>query len=281
MQYVDYIVLDYIQPRFRGQFNEVCRMHGKRAVVRNVPDMDTFDDLKRNSDALFTGQFYKRPIAAKRNSKLSPIKVNALHLLNNINQEDFDFDDVIHTIERDPYLSVSLLRFLNSTASGLTRQVDSIRQAVTILGQKSVRQWASVALSAALGEDRPSEITRLALMRAKFAEDIAGAFELGVFQSSLFMAGLFSLLDVMLEMPMQEALSQVAVSPVVKAAILGEHSALSPVMELVYAYEHADWDRVSILMIQNHTDMEHISQAYLDALVWYKQLLQSIDEDES
>ncbi|MBQ4347410.1 MAG: hypothetical protein IJC39_03070, partial [Firmicutes bacterium] len=125
------------------------------------------------------------------------------------------------------------------------------------------------------------EITKLALVRAKFAEDIAAAFELGVFQQALFMAGLFSLLDVMLEKPMYEAIKEVAVSRFVEQAMIEKEGPLAPVMELVYAYERADWDKVSILMIQNQTDMDHISKAYLDALMWYRSLLQSIDDTES
>lgn len=278
MEHVGFIALDYTHPQFRAWYDQVSRMKGKRAIICNVPDMETFNALKNDSNAYFTGGFYTRPITARKKAVLSPLKVNALRLINNINQEDFDFEDIIRTIERDPYLSVSLLRFLNSTASGLSRQVESIRQAVTILGQNAVRQWATIALSTSLGMDRPNEITKLALVRAKFAEDIAGAFDLGVFQSSLFMMGLFSLLDIMLEKPMEEALEEVAVSRIVKTALLGKSGALAPVMELICAYERADWDRVSILMIQNHIDMEHIGQAYTNALVWYRNLLQSIDD---
>ena len=78
-----------------------------------------------------------------------------------------------------------------------------------------------------------------------------------------------------------EAIDEVAVSKLVRSALVDKEGPLRPVMDLVYAYEHADWDRVSILMIQNHTDMEHISQAYLDALIWDRTLLQSIDDADA
>lgn len=277
---VDFVILDYTDPRFAGWYIQARQLPDTKPVIYNVPDMDVFNALKADCDAYFTGSFYSRPVT-KGKAQLSPIKVNAMHLLANINDDDFELEDIVATIERDPYLSVSLLRYLNSTAAGLSRQVESIQQAVTILGQNAVRQWAAVALSTTLGQDRPSEITKLALVRAKFAEDIASAFNLGVFQSALFMCGLFSLLDVMLEKPMEEAIKEVAVSKLVRVALLEKQGPLAPVMELIYAYERADWDKASILMIQNHTDMEHISQAYLDALIWYRKLLQSIDRDTS
>lgn len=279
MRYVSYLSLDHQDPLFNNLYAQARKEREEiQFIIRNIPDAAGFRVLKNNPRAYFTGGFYSRPITSKTKDKLSPVKVNALHLLNDINQEDFDLEDVIKIIERDPYLSVSLLRYLNSSASGLPRKVESIRQAVTILGQSSVRLWATVSLSAILGEDRPNEITKLALIRAKFAEGIAGAFELGVFQPSLFMAGLFSLLDVMLEKTMEDAVKEVAVNDLVRAAILGEQSPLTPVMEFIYAYEKAEWDQVSILTIQHETDMERVSKAYLDALLWYRSLLQSIDD---
>lgn len=278
LKYVEFILLDYKHPQFPILHAKVkSEMENKRAVIFNVPHTGAFNNLKQNTDTYFAGGFYSQPITSG-GTDLSPVKVNTLHLLNQVNQEDFDLTDIVKIIERDPYLSISLLRFINSSASGLKRQVESIMQAVAILGQTAVRQWAMIALSVSLAEDRPGEITRLALVRAKFAEDLAPAFELGVFQPSLFMSGLFSLLDVMLEEPMDIAIKEIAVDEKVREALVEKSGPLAPVMELIYAYERADWDKVSILMIQNNTDMERVSRAYLDALVWYRKLLQSIDE---
>lgn len=277
--YVEYVLLDHTQPNFYIRHARLThQMRRMRTVIYNIPSVDAYNSLKRDNRALFSGGFYSKPITSGK-SQLSPVKVNALRLLSQVNQEDFDLGEIVSTIERDPYLTVSLLRFINSNASGLKKQVDSIRQGVAILGQKAARQWAMVALSVTLGDDRPSEITRLALLRAKFAEDLAVCFELGVFQSSLFMAGLFSLLDVMLEKPMEEAVKEVALDARVTEALVEKSGPFAPVMELINAYERADWDEVSILMIKHNTDMAHVSKAYLDSLKWYQDLLQSIDED--
>lgn len=273
---VDYLILDYTHPQFAKHYISARKLADTKLVIYNVPDMNVYRVLKADNTGYYTGSFYSRPIT-HASGELSPIKINAMDLLAEINNEDFELDRIVETVERDPYLSVSLLRYLNSTAAGLSRQVESIQQAVTILGQTAVRRWAVIALSTTLGQDRPSEITKLALVRAKFAEDIATAFHLGVFQSSLFMAGLFSLLDVMLEKPMEEAIKEVALGKLVRVALLEKQGPLAPVMELIYAYERADWDKASVLMIQHDIDMGQISRAYLDALIWYRKLLHSID----
>lgn len=276
---LDYLILDYLDPGFSGwYFTARTELTGLKLVFANVPDGESYQRLAaRNPQSLFAGGFYKNPIT-EGNTKLSPVKINALQLLNRINSEDFELDDVVKIIERDPYLTISLLRFINSAAVGLKRKVDSIRNAVAILGQKEIKRWATIAISISLAEDRPGEITKLTLMRAKFAEGLATAFSLGIFQSSLFMLGLFSLLDVILQKPMEEALKEVAVEERVRRALIQKEGNLYTILDFIYTYERADWDKCSIIMIQNDVKFEAVSRAFLEATLWYHQLLSTLDQ---
>jgi len=106
-------------------------------------------------------------------------------------------------------------------------------------------------------------------------------FEKGVFQHSLFMAGLFSLLDVILKKPMEEAIKEVAVDNMVYAALVEKKGVLFKVLDFIYKYEHADWNNISIIMIQNNISGEDVNKAFVEALVWYHQLLISIDEEKA
>lgn len=281
LPYVKYILLDNTHSLFSIHYKGVIDgMKGVTAVITNVPDTETYEKLgSKNPAALFTGAFYNRPIT-KGISEISPIKVNALQLLNQVNAPDFELSDIVKIIERDPSLSISLLKFINSGAVGLKCKVDSINSAVAILGQNEVRRWATVAISISLAEDRPGEITRISLVRAKFAENLAGSFELGVFQNSLFITGLFSLLDVILQKPMAEAINEVAVDDRVRRTLVDKDGDLIPVMDLIYCYERADWDDANKIMIRNNVTVEAVSGAFVDALVWYDQLLTTIDEEE-
>lgn len=276
--YIQYVAIDYSDSMFETNYKMIKdAMPGVVPIIMNVPDMAAFETLgAKDKESLFSGSFYNQPIT-KGAGEISPVKVNALQLLKNVNEEDFELSEIVKIVERDPSLSISLLRFINSGAVNLSRKVDSINSAVAIMGQNEVRRWATVAISVGLAEDRPGEITRLSLVRAKFAEDLAGAFELGVFQPALFMTGLFSLLDVILQMPMPEAINEVAVDERVRKALVDRSGELYPVMELIYAYERADWDTASKIMIQNNVKIEDVNKAFVDSLVWYEQLLQSID----
>lgn len=279
LAYVQYIFIDYNDSMFNINHKMIKDgMPGIVPILMNVPDMAAFERLgARDQNALFSGQFYNQPIT-QGVTEISPVKINALQLLRNVNEEDFELSEIVKIVERDPSLSISLLRFINSGAVNLSRKVDSINSAVAILGQNEVRRWATVAISVSLAEDRPGEITRLSLIRAKFAEDLAGAFELGIFQLSLFMTGLFSLLDVILQMPMAGAIDEVAVNERVRKALVDHTGELYPVLELIFAYERADWDAAGKIMIQNNIKVDDVNNAFVNALVWYHQLLESIDE---
>jgi len=247
----------------------------KKVVLSNISDMEKFNKLVGISNTLYSGDFYNQPIT-KGKSEISPVKINALTLLRQINEEDFDLSDIAGTIERDPSLSISLLRFINTV---IHHNIHSIRSAVAILGQIEVKRWATAALSIQLAEDRPGEITKLSLIRGRFAENLAKPFDMALFAPGLFLLGLFSLLDVILEKPMEDAVKEVALDEHVREALVNKSGDFFKVLDFIFAYEHANWDAVAIKMVQNDLDLEEITTAFIDALVWYKTLLDAIGDN--
>ena len=281
VKFFDFILLSYKASSFKEDFRTIRPFIFKtRLVITDVPDMENFHKLAGARSVLLSGNFYSQPITKGLN-EISPLKINALHLLGQINDESFDLGVVADTVERDPALSISLLRFINAMNPDRSRKIDSIRNAVTILGQNEVRKWATVAISVSIGEDRPSEITRLSLLRAKFAENLAPSFNIASKAGSLFIAGLFSLLDVILQMPLRRAIAEVAAHSEIKDALIEHKGPIYEVLSLVYAYERADWYSASIIMVRNSINIDFLSQAFLDSLLWYRKLLDAIDEESS
>jgi len=277
-EYIDYIIVDIrdfpLDEKFTATVKALAKL--KEIVLSYIPDMEKFNSLNGLPNTLYCGGFFSQPIT-KGASKISPIKINALTLLKRINEEDFDLGDIADTIGRDPSLSISLLRFINTV---MPREIESIRNAVAILGQKEVKRWATAAISIQLADDKPNEITKLSLIRARFAENLAKAFNVGVFAPNLFMMGLFSLLDVILERPMEEAVKEVALDEAVKAALVEKAGDFYKILEFIHAYEHADWDKIAIQMVKYDLDLEEVTTAFVDSLVWYKALLDAIDGDD-
>jgi len=273
----DYIIIDVVDFEVGEKFIATIKALSslKSVVLNNISEMETFNALSGIPNTQYCGRFFSEPIT-KGASKIAPIKINALSLLNRINEEDFDLGDIADTIGQDPSLSISLLRFINTI---MPRKIESIRNAVAILGQKEVKRWATTAVSLQLADDKPNEISKLSLIRARFAENLAKSYEMGIFSQSLFMMGLFSLLDVILEMPMENAANEVSLDENVRDALVDNTGNLFNVLDFIHAYEHANWDEVAIHMVKFNLDLEEVTTAYVDALEWYKALLDAIAED--
>jgi len=222
---------------------------------------------------LLEGTFYYRPVPSG-NSKLAPLKVNMIHMLNSVRDSNFEFSAIASIVQRDPALSVSLMRFINSPYIGVRNKIKTIYHAVTILGQNEVRKWVTASLFRSLAAERPSELVRLSLIRAKFAERLAPFFQLDEDAQSLFLMGMFSLLDVILETSMADALDSVNVSDNIRLALLGENSPFLPILALITEYELANWDSVMRMCAEEiSVSPDEISTAYLDTITWYHDLI--------
>lgn len=237
----------------------------------NIDTMEIFENLKKTGGyEFYEGNFYRVPITRGEN-EVSLLKVNYIALLNIVNSDNFDLTQAAAVIGRDTALTISLLRMVNNmTVNG---GITSIKHAAAMLGQRELKRWINTAVVNALYSDKPNEITRVSLLRAKFAENLAGSFGLAVKKDELFLMGLFSVLDVILEKPMKEALDMVQVSDDIRKALIDQEGKLAPVLGFVKEYEAADWQEVSRLMILGNIDMDTVSKAYLDSLKWYRDLM--------
>ena len=236
-------------------------------------EVDTVEDFERlkttTKCTLFEGAFYKLPITDGQ-TEVNPLKVNYIELLNAVNQDDFDLTKAADIIGRDPALTISLLRMVNNMT--LKSEITSIRHAAAMLGQKELKKWITTAVVDQLCSDKPNEITRLAMLRAKFAENLAGSFEMAMLASEIFLMGLFSVLDVILDQDMSEALKLVRVPKNVSEALINKSGKLAPLYDFILNYEKANWEEVSRQMILLDIPMNVLYKAYIDALVWYRLL---------
>jgi EAL and modified HD-GYP domain-containing signal transduction protein len=225
--------------------------------------------------SLFESRFFKLEQASVETA-VSPLKMNLIQLMNTVQDSDFEFEEVSRIVSSDPALAISLFRLVNARAR--SGKIKSVQQAAAMLGQTEVRKWVTTAVTQSLGEDRPNEITRISLIRAKFAENLAPMFELAHMAAGIFLTGLFSLLDVMLEVPMEQALQMVSVSDMTMNALANKTGVFFPVLDMVESYERADWVTVSRLMIVHNIDSQELTDAYMEAMVWYKQIVSPSDE---
>lgn len=244
---------------------------GIKVCAGGIDNMYTFEFLRDTGRYyLYEGEFYRVPVTRGSN-KVSPLKANYIELLNVVNSDNFELTDAARIISRDPALTISLLKMVNrmTVKSGIT----TIRHAAAMLGQKELKRWINTAVINELYADRPSEITRLSLLRAKFAENLAPVFGMKEKAEELFLMGLFSVLDVIFEKPMEEALETVMVAGDVRSVLMDGSGSLGPVYDLMKQYEKANWQEVSRQLLLADMDAKLVNQAYAAALSWYRDLM--------
>lgn len=239
-----------------------------KICVVNIQTQEIFEKLKEEGDyQLYEGEFYRVPVT-KGETEVTPLKINYIELLNMVNAPDFDLTKAADVIGRDTALVISLLKMVNRMA--VNSEITSIRHAAAMLGQRELKKWINAAVANNLYADKPNEVTRLSLLRAKFAENLAPMFGISKMQTSeLFLMGLFSVLDLILNTSMDEALKMVMVSKEIRDALVDQKGVLAPVLEFVLMYEKADWQEVSRLMILQNISIAQVYDAYMQSLQWY------------
>lgn len=237
----------------------------------NINTNERFEELKSDGGYdLYEGGFYRIPVT-KGENKVSPLKANYVQLMNIVNENNFDLTKAADVIGQDTALTISLLKIVNRMA--FNSEITTIRYAAAMLGQKELRRWVDTAVVRSMYAEKPNEITRLSLIRAKFAENLAELFGMKSYAAELFLMGLFSVIDIIMEQPMVEALETVKLSENIRDALIYHNGKFTPVLEFMSNYERANWNEVSRMMILQKMEMDPIFDAYLGALEWYKELI--------
>lgn len=277
LNHVDYIFLNHqkiIISKAKLYFSQVYP--NIKLIAGGISSNDIFEGLKEEGGyKLYEGPFYRTPLT-QGNTEVSPLKINYIALLNLVNSDDFELTEAADIIGRDTALIIALLKMVNKFNRSST-EITSIRHAAAMLGQKELKRWITTAITQQLCTDKPSEIMRLSLLRAKFAENLATSFELGIQAPELFMMGLFSVVDLILGKPMSEALDMLTVSKSIRAALVDNAGPFAPVLNFMKLYESGDWQEISRIMLLGNIQMEPVQNAYIASLEWYRDLFQSIE----
>jgi c-di-GMP-related signal transduction protein len=222
----------------------------------------------------FQGYFFARP-ANVRGQRIPAGKHTCLLLMGEVQRTQPDPERLHTLISQDVWLSYSLLLYVNSALFSLAAEIRSISHAMTVLGEDGIRHWAAMAALPVLARGKPGELVTLSLVRARFCERLAELARISP-PHSAFLMGMFSLLDALTDLPIQEALAKVHAAP----AIVGAITDTAPpadryrnVYQLVCRYEAGDWDAVTTLAATLGITASQIAQAYAESTFWAQQAL--------
>jgi len=209
----------------------------------------------------FQGYFLSKPQIVTGKT-LPTNRLAVLNLLSVVNNPDSSNEDLSEAINTDVATSYRLLKMINSAAFGLQREIESVDQGILLLGRKQLATWTSMLAMSSL-DDRPPEILRNAMVRAKMCELVAeSAGELNT--ERFFTVGLFSGLDSLLQRPLPELLKPLPLSEEINSALLEGDGILGKVLNSVQAYEIADWEKVPLSSVAK----DDIVIANIESVSW-------------
>ncbi|MCQ2493485.1 MAG: HDOD domain-containing protein [Lachnospiraceae bacterium] len=259
------IAIDKAMIYFQRLFPDV------KLIAGNIDTMEEFENIKSGGGYdFYEGEFYRIPAGVDEH-EITPMKATKLRLLQLVNSSDFELNDAASVISNDTAITVQLLQMVNRIVK--MSEIKTIKHAAAMLGQRELKKWINTVVMHNLCGDRPNELTRLSLLRAKFAENLSDVFGMKDKSDELFLMGLFSIIDVVLEKPMEDALDILQLSQAIKDALVKHEGQLGPVFDFMMAYETADWSEVSRVMTIKKFDTDKVYRAYIDSLSWYRETI--------
>lgn len=263
LELADLVKLDVQALGHEGVAAQVAclRPYGVALVAAKVETPADFDACKALGIDYFQGYFLCRPdVVAGRRAPTNRLAL--VQLLARLHDPAVSVQEVEALVSRDVTLTYKLLRVINSAFFGLPRRVSSIRQAILLLGLNCIATWASIMLLSGIG-DKPHELWRLALVRAKMCEQL-GQDTGQAPPETFFLVGLLSVLDALLDQPLAAVLDALPLTEAVRRALLHHEGPLGTALRCAVAYERGAWDEVLATGIAP----QRAVQAYLEALAW-------------
>lgn len=266
LELADYVKIDVIdknETEIRYHLDKVSRFDAI-IIAEKVETQEMYNLCKDIGFKYFQGFFFCRPQLVKQKN-IPANKAVALNLLNKLQDPDIDYSELETVLAQDVALSYKFLRYINSAAFSLRREVDSIKDAIALLGLNNTKNWVSMILMAKSIDNKPGELISVAMIRGKMCELIATKTQPEI-KDQMFIVGLFSVLDALMDMEMIELLDTITLIAPIKMALLDHSGEHGVILEQVLNYEHFYWD----LLLRSGIDPNIFTESYLQAVEWAK-----------
>jgi EAL and modified HD-GYP domain-containing signal transduction protein len=238
-------------------------------IATRVESEEESSALEKLGVHYLQGFFFAKPRIVS-GTRVSSNKLTTLRLLASLYDPETQVAEISDLVGQDAGLSYKLMRFINSAALSLPGKVDSIRRAVVFMGLAALKRWASLIVVASV-DDKPSELTRTLLVRARLCERLCtenGHEDPG----AAFTVGLFSGLDALLDQPLAEAIAELPLAPELTQALLEGEVVLAEALACALAYERGEWMDLKFAQLSAPT----IGALYEESLEWASEAMQGI-----
>lgn len=250
----------------------LMKRHGPgrcRMLAEKVEDHADFIAARDMGFVFFQGYFLRRPeIMTARDVPAN--RLNYLRMLQAVSGAELLVPEIEKLIKTEASICYRLLRYMNSAKFGFSSEIHSVRHALSILGEREVRRWVRLIATVGAGQGKTSDLVLCALVRARFGELLSPLVNHG--ESDLFLLGLLSLLDIMLEMPMSEILEKIPLDAETKAVLRAQPSLLCPIYQLMLVQESGEWKEARVICDEMNLDYEVVATSYWQAQQWAREV---------
>ncbi|MDO6562172.1 HDOD domain-containing protein [Amphritea sp. 1_MG-2023] len=251
-----------------AEHTQLLRRFNVILLAEKIETLEEFNRCKALGFKLFQGYFLCKPQLVE-GRKLNSNEIVMLELLALLADPNVTTVAVSQIVKKDPQLTLKIIRIVNSPLFNLIRKIDSIDEAVTMLGTAEIKRWCT--LIAFSGEKSKSdELTRHTLVRARMCELLADT-QPHLSGSSAFMMGIFAGLDALLNTPKEEILKQVFLSEELENAIQEGRGVYGELLTTVNCFIHGDWDA-----LVSTYPTQHLNEAYQESLTWVKETMDKV-----
>lgn len=236
--------------------------------------VETHEEFSQAIDAgfnYFQGYFFSKPELIQRKS-LEPSFMTVIQLLTEISQPELNYSKIESLITKDVTMSYKLLTYVNSS-SIVQSKIQSFKQALAYLGEEKLRKFISLVAIASTKDDKPDYLYGLSIQRARYCELLLRKVPTAMNAGQGFLVGMFSLLDSLLDRPIEQILEEIPVDEAIKRALIKGQGVLGSLLALVIAYEQAEWEKVQKLCERLKLNRTAMSECYDQSVQWTADLL--------
>ncbi len=264
LQHVDYVKIDVLNhdPAQLTPALKRLQSFGIAVIADRVETPEMFERCHSLGFDYFQGYFFARPLVLEHHT-LPANRLVVVNLFEKLGDPNVELAEIEALLAHDISLTYKFLRYVNSAAFALRCEISSIRQAVALIGLNKVRQWTSLILTTELAEGKPQELVTVGMVRAKMCELLA-ELHCTQTQSQMFILGLLSVLDALLDVPMVDLLDSISLNIYLKLALLNYSGENGLVLKRVIAYTEGRWQS----LVDDTFDPAPYTVAYLEALRW-------------
>lgn len=275
LELADYVKLDVLRHDQDGLREQIERLRAfdLRIVAEKVETQELHGLCMALGFDFFQGYFYCRPKTVRQRA-VGPNATVVLQLLQQLQDPEVDLRDLERVLAQDATLAYKLLRYLNSAAFARRREIESLREALVVIGLDRIRDWASLILMGRVSGGKPSELLITGIHRAYMCEWLAERYWPDI-HHQMFIVGLLSVVDALLDSDMPTLLDDLCLSVPIKLALLDGEGPQGDLLRRVIAYQQGDWDRLEGEPIPG----DAYPSAYMEALKWTEEMMWLVSGD--